>query len=277
MKSVAWGLLAAVVLAQPAAEREDWEPLFNGRTLDGWTVKLAHHDLGDNFGNTFRVENGVLRVSYDKYNEFGGRFGHLFHRRKLSHYRLRVEYRFHGEQAKGGPAWALLNSGVMFHAQAPDTMLKDQDFPISVETQFLAGGKTTMNVCTPGTEIYMKGVMVKAHCTNSTSKAHADGEWVTAEIAVLGGERIRHVIDGQVVLEYEKPLIGGGVVSGFDPAIKKDGAALTEGYIALQSESHPIEFRRVELLNLSGCMNSKAANYKSYYVHRDDARCVVTR
>jgi hypothetical protein len=53
-----------------------------------------------------------------------------------------------------------------------------------------------------------------------------------------------------VVLEYERPTIGGGVVNDFDPAVKKDGVVLSEGYIALQSESHPIEFRRVDVLVL---------------------------
>jgi hypothetical protein len=246
------GLLmaAGLAFAQPASDREKWEPLFNGRNLDGWVAKLAHHDLGDNFGDTFRVENGLLRVSYDKYQAFNRTFGHLFHRRKLSRYRLRIEYRFYGEQPKDGEAWARMNSGVMFHAQAPETMLKEQDFPISLEAQFLAGGKTTMNVCTPGTEIYQRGIIVKPHCSNSTSKPYQGSEWVAAEIEVLGAERIRHFADGQLVLEYERPTVGGGVVNNFDPAVKKDGTLLSEGYIALQSESHPIEFRRVDLLVL---------------------------
>lgn len=267
-------LTAGLVAGQPAASREDWEPIFNGKNLDGWVVKVAHHEVGDNFGDTFRVENGLLKVAYDKYPSFGTRFGHLFYRRKLSHFRLRVEYRFYGEQMKDGPAYARLNSGVMFHSQAPETILEEQDWPISVEAQLLAGGKTTMNVCTPGTEIHMKGVMVATHCTNSRSRVYRDDEWVTVELEVLGAERVRHTIDGQSVLEYEKPMIGGGVVSGFDPAIKKDGTVLTEGYIGLQSESQPVEFRRVELLSLSGCMNPKAANYRSYTVHRDDAQCI---
>jgi hypothetical protein len=188
-------------------------------------------------------------------------------------FRLLVEYRFYGEQIKDGPRYAKLNSGVMFHSQAPETILKDQDWPISVEAQFLAGGRTTMNVCTPGTEIHRNGEMVKAHCTNSTSKVYGNDEWVTVELEVLGSEHVRHRIGGQVVLEYERPMIGGGVANGFDPAVKKDGTVLEEGYIGLQSESQPVEFRRVELLNLSGCMNPKAKNYKSYYVHRDEATC----
>jgi hypothetical protein len=273
-------LCAFAAAAQPAADRKDWVPIFNGKNLDGWVVKLAHHEVGDNYGDTFRVENGVIKVSYDKYKDgvFGTRFGHLFWKEKLSHYIVRVEYRFVGEQTKDGPSYARLNSGIMIHSQAPETILKEQDWPISVEAQFIGNGatgnRTTLNVCTPGTEIYMKGEMVKAHCTNSTSKAYHNDEWVTTEVEVLGGEHVRHRIDGQVVLEYERPSIGGGVATGFDPAIKKDGTLLTEGYIGLQSESQPVEFRRVELLNLSGCMDPKAKNFKSYFVHRDDKRCV---
>ncbi len=272
---------AAALLVQAAprkADREQWEPIFNGKSLDGWIVKLAHHEVGDNFGDTFRVENGVIRVSYDRYPEFGTRFGHLFYRKKLSHFRLRMEYRFYGEQMKDGPNYAKLNSGVMFHSQAPETILKEQNWPISVEAQFLAGGRTTMNVCTPGTEIFQNGQMVKPHCINSTSKVYkGDEDWVAIELEVLGSEHVRHRVDGQLVLEYERPMIGGGVAAGFDPAIKKDGTVLADGYIALQSESQPVEFRRVELLNLSGCMNPKAKNYKSYYVHRDDAACALRK
>jgi hypothetical protein len=272
-------LLALVVVqsAAPAdwrrAPASDWQAIFNGRNLDGWVVKLAHHELGDNYAETFRVEDGVIRVMYDKYGDFGARFGHLFYKQELSHYVLALEYRFIGEQAKGGPGYARLNSGVMVHSQAPETILKDQDWPISVEAQFLAGGRTTMNVCTPGTEIFMKGEMVKAHCTNSTSRIYAKEEWVAVEVEVLGSERVRHIIGGETVLQYEKPMIGGGVANGFDPAIKKDGTVLARGYIGLQAESQPVEFRSVRLLNLSGCMNPASPAYRAYFVHRDDARC----
>jgi hypothetical protein len=258
-----------------SAPAADWQVIFNRRNLDGWVVKLAHHDLGDNYADTFRVDNEVIRVMYDKYGEFGTRFGHLFYKQRLSHYVLALEYRFFGEQVKGGPAYARLNSGVMVHSQAPETILKDQDWPISVEAQFLAGGRTTMNVCTPGTEIFMKGAMVKAHCTNSTSRIYGDDDWVAVEVEVLGSDRVRHIIAGQTVLQYEKPTIGGGVATGFDPAIKKDGTVLDDGYIGLQAESQPVEFRNIRLLNLSGCMNPDSPAYRSYFVHRDDARCTT--
>ncbi len=238
-------------------------------------MKFAHHEVGDNYADTFRVENGVIRVMYDKYGDFGARFGHLFYKQKLSHYVLALEYRFFGEQVKGGPSYAKLNSGVMVHSQAPETILKDQDWPISVEAQFLAGGRTTMNVCTPGTEIFMKGEMVKAHCTNATSKIYGNDEWVAVEVEVLGSERVRHLIDGQTVLQYEKPMIGGGVANGFDPAIKKDGTVLEAGYIGLQAESQPVEFRNIRLLDLSGCMKPESPAYRAYFVHRDDTRCTT--
>jgi hypothetical protein len=269
--------LLIVQSAAPADWRSappaDWQLIFNGRNLDGWVVKLAHHEAGDNYADTFRVENGVIRVMYDKYGDFGARFGHLFYKQAVSHYVLALEYRFFGDQAKGGPGYARLNSGVMVHSQAPETILKDQDWPISVEAQFLAGGRTTMNVCTPGTEIFMKGVMVKAHCTNSSSRIYGNDEWVAVEVEVLGSERVRHLIDGQTVLQYETPTIGGGVANGFDPAIKKDGTILERGYIGLQAESQPVEFRNVRLLNLSGCMNPASPAYRAYFVHRDDTRC----
>lgn len=277
MKLVLFALSVLTAFAQPAADRKDWVPIFNGKNLDGWTAKIAHHEVGDNFGDTFRVENGILKVSYDKYPEFGTRFGHLFWKDKLSHYIVRAEYRFVGQQMKDGPSYALLNSGIMIHSQAPQTILKEQDWPISIEAQLIGnpatGSRPTLNVCTPGTEIFQKGEMVKAHCTNSTSKAYHNDEWVAVEVEVHGAESVRHIIDGKVVLEYEKPMIGGGVANGYDPAIKKDGTVLTEGYLALQSESQPVEFRKVELLNLSGCMDSKAKNFKSYYVNRNDKSC----
>ena len=272
-------ILALLMLPQQApldwrtAPATDWQTLFNGRNLDGWVVKLAHHEVGDNYADTFRVENGAIRVMYDKYSEFGARFGHLYYKQKLSQYVLALEYRFFGEQMAGGPGYAKLNSGVMVHSQAPETILKDQDWPISVEAQFLAGNRTTMNVCTPGTEIEMKGAMMKAHCINSTSRLYNDDGWVAVEVEVLGSERVRHLIGGAVVLQYEHPTIGGGVATGFDPAIKKDGGVLSEGYIGLQAESQPVEFRNIRLLNLAGCMNPSSPAYRPYFVHRDDAKC----
>ena len=271
-------VMTGAAFSQKGAKPKDWVELFNGKNLDGWVIKIAGHEMGDNYGDTFRVRDGVIAVSYDQYKEFGARFSHLFYKQKLSHYRLAMEYRFLGEQMKDGPSYARLNSGVMVHSQAPETILKDQDWPISVEAQFLGNDgdlkRPTMNVCTPGTEIFMKGAMVKAHCTNSTSKIYGGSGWVSVEVEVLGSERVRHFVEGEQVLQYELPQIGGGVANRFDPAIKVDGKMLSEGYIALQSESHPVEFRNIRLLQLKGCMNSKAKNYKPYFVERDEAACV---
>src|SRR3954469_11227442 len=288
MPSVASGVVAFLILfttaalAQNGADRKDWIQLFNGKNLDGWVMKIAGYPLGENYGNTFRVENGLLKVSYDQYSEFGNRFGHIFYRkRKLSHYIVAAEYRLVGDRVKGGPEWAFRNNGIMFHCQAPETMGKDQDFPISIEAQLLggrnAGERSTANVCTPGTEIFRNGEMVKSHCLNSTSQSYRGDQWVRVEVEVHGSERVRHIIDGKTVLEYGNLQIGGGNVINFDPKVKKDGAPLTEGYIALQGESAPTEFRKVEILNLSGCMDPKASNFKSYFVHQDNATCKYTK
>lgn len=159
---------------------------------------------------------------------------------------------------KGGPSYAKLNSGVMFHSQAPESILKDQNWPVSVEAQFLAGGRTTMNVCTPGTEIFQKGVIVKPHCLNSWSKVYGNDEWVKVELEVLGYGRVRHWVNRELVLKYEQSTVGGGVALGLDPKYKVDGTKLDSGCIGLQSESQPVEFRNVELLDYSRCKDVKA-------------------
>jgi hypothetical protein len=278
-KLVAAGcLLLAPLFAQKAADRADWIQLFNGKDLTGWTPKITGYEAGDNFGNTFRVENGVLKVSYEKYDQFNSRFGHLFYKDMFSHYIIAVEYRFTGEQAKGGPAWAFRNSGIMIHGQPAETMGKDQDFPISIEVQLLGGDgtkpRTTSNLCTPGTNVEIGGKLITAHCTSAKSKTYHGDQWVRAEVVVLGDSVVKHILEGEVVLSYEKPQIGGGSVTNFKPEAKPDGKLLTEGSISLQSESHPVEFRKVELLNLMGCMDPKAKNYKSYFVQPDPAKCV---
>jgi len=287
MKRFADVLLLTLALA-PAAAADDaraagpddreWVRLFDGKSLDGWVPKITGYEVGVNLGDTFRVENGVLAVRYDRYDEFRGRFGHLFYKTPFSHYVLVVEYRFVGEQVKGGPDWGFRNSGAMIHGQPVETMRKDQDFPISIEVQLLGGrgdGKPrpTANLCTPGTNVVMDGTLVTTHCVDSTSRTFDGDQWVRVEVEVHGSGVITHKVDGETVLKYEKPQIGGGNVSGHDPAVKKDGQLLSSGSISLQSESHPVEFRKVELLNLVGCTDRKAKNWKSYYEESDPAAC----
>ena len=259
-------------------DKKEWTSLLNGKDLTGWMPKITGYEPGENFGDTFRVENGVLRVAYEKYDTFGGRFGHLFYETLFSHYVIAVEYRFVGEQAKDGPAWAFRNSGVMVHGQPVETMKKDQDFPISIEAQFLGGrgdgsARSTANLCTPGTNVVMNGQLETRHCINSSSKTFDGDQWVRVEVEVHGGGAIIHRVNGESVLRYEKAQIGGGNVAGHDPAVKRDGEILTSGSISLQAESHPIEFRKVELLNLAGCMDKKAKNYKSYFEKDEPSTC----
>lgn len=234
-------LLVAIPVAGASQHGDPWIQLFDGRSLEGWTVKIAGHDPGDNFGNTFRVENGLLKVGYEEYETFDGRFGHLFYKDQLSHYRLRVDYRFVGEQCHGAPEWAFRNSGIMVHGQPIETMGRDQEFPDSIEVQLLGGGgegsRPTANVCTPGTHIVLDGALDKRHCIESRSRTYHGDEWVTVEVEVRGNERIHHLVAGKTVLEYSRPQLD-------------DGTPLAGGTISLQAESHPVEFRKIELLRL---------------------------
>jgi len=236
--------------------------LFNGKDIKDWTPKIRHQAPGVNYANTFRVEDGLMKVRYDGYGEFNQQYGHIAYHKPFGYYVLRVTYRFVDEQAKGGEGWAWRNSGAMLHGQSPQTMTKDQDFPISIEGQFLGGdgtnARSTSNLCTPGTNVVMNDKLFTPHCISSTSKTFHGEQWVTADFVVLGDSLIQHVMNEEVVLSYTKPQIGGGNVESADPKEKTDGKALTSGYIYLQSESHPIDFKQVELYDLEAYKNNPA-------------------
>jgi hypothetical protein len=237
-----------------------WIKLFNGKDLKDWTVKIKDHPVNENFGNTFRVEDGLLKVRYDKYDEFREQFGHIFYKQKFSAYLLVIEYRVVGDQVKGGPGWAIRNSGAMLHSPAPETMELNQDFPISLECQLLGGNgkdpRHTANLCTPGTNVEMNNKLFTPHCIESKSKTYHGDQWVRVAALVLRDSIIHHIVEGDTVLVYSKPQYDGR-----DPWVKKaglkDGALIKEGFISLQSESHPIEFRKVELFDLEPYMDDQ--------------------
>jgi hypothetical protein len=241
--------------AQQKKSKDNWISLFNGKDINDWVAKMNHHETGDNFGKTFRVEDGIIKVRYDQYDQFNNQFGHLYYKRPFSYYHLVFEYRITGEWRKDAPEYTIKNSGVMFHSQDPHTMPKEQDWPISIEFQLLAGlddGKPrpTGNMCSPGTDVVFQGKIDPRHCINSTSKTYPAEEWVKGEIIVLGDSLITHIVNGDTVLQYSKPQIGGGVVNNYDPKMKQDGKLLSEGFIALQSEGQPVDFRNIRILDL---------------------------
>lgn len=226
----------------------EWVSLFNGKNLDGWKVKIKGHKFGENWKNTFRVKDGKMIVDYSEYDKFDSYFGHIFYKNPYTNYRMRLQYRFIGNQVEGGPGWAKRNSGVMIHCQDPETMEIDQDFPISLEVQLLGGiekgqKRSTGNLCTPGTHVYMNGELIKDHCINSSSDTYYGEEWVDMEIEVRADSIISHLINGKEVIRYTQPIIGGQ----FNNNSVWEGKELKGGYISLQSESHPIEFKNIQI------------------------------
>ncbi|SUZ67224.1 uncharacterized protein METZ01_LOCUS20078 [marine metagenome] len=233
---------------------EEWIQLFNGENLDNWQVKFTGQELGANYRETFRVENSLLTVSYENWNNFNGEFGHLFYDQVFSHYLLRVEYRFIGEQVSNGPGWAYRNNGLMLHSQNPASMSLDQEFPVSIEVQLLGGNgmdlRTTANICTPGTNMVMNGELITRHCTNSNSGTFHGDQWVTVEMEIHGSNNLIHRINGQEVFSLQEIQLDATDLDA--QALLEKGAPVTlkEGYVALQAESHPTQFRKIELLPL---------------------------
>jgi hypothetical protein len=235
-----------------AAER-GWVTLFNGRNLDGWTPKFAGRPLGENFRNTFRVEDGILKVSYDQYPAFDQKYGHLFSNLVYSHYVLRLEYRFEGERMADAPDYVNLNSGVMIHSQTPQSMKMEQAFPASLEFQFLAdegkGRRSTGNLCTPGTHVEIQGELVTQHIVESSAPTFPADEWVKVEVEVRGSEEVVHRVNGVEVLRYQKPQLDPKNALAPASNLLEAGADrfIRHGHIALQAEGQPVWFRNIEL------------------------------
>lgn len=239
---------------KPVDESSDWIQLLSTDNLDDWTVKITNYEVGDNYANTFSMEDGILKIRYDEeaYPTFENRFGHLFYKDTYSHYLLRLEYRFVGEQAIGAPSWAFRNSGIMFHGQSPESMALDQDFPVSIEYQLLGSDSTreqvTGSVCTPGTNIVIGGELILDHCTQSSSDTYMDDQWVTAELEVRGSEIVKHIINGDTVMVYGQPQLDEREQYYQKMLELNNGEKLlTRGTISLQSEGHPCDFRNVEI------------------------------
>jgi len=245
-------LVASCRTRSAGPDQEEWIRLFNGKDLTGWDIKIKGSPLNVNYNNTFRVEDGIMKVRYDEYEKFNSEYGHIFYNQPFSKYKLKIEYRFVGDQVLGGQGWAFRNSGVMLHSQSAASMELNQDFPVSVEAQFLGGNgvdeRSTLNVCTPGTHIVMNDSLITTHCISSRSKTYHGDVWVSCELVVYGDSIIHHIVEGDTVLTYSKPQVGGTNKPKDYPV--PDGTLLKEGFICLQAESHPVEFRKVELLNL---------------------------
>lgn len=228
-----------------------WVTLFNGKDLSNWTPKIVGHKLGENFGNTFRVENGILSTRYDAYDSFNNRFGALYYNKKFTNYRLKVEYRFVGNTAPGAPSWGFRDGGIQYHCQDPATLDINQPFPICLEYNLLGGNgkdeRPSGEICANGIFVEISGNRNTKYCTQPTVKKTMHGDqWVTAEIDVHDG-KIKHYINGEEILEFENPrfdstnkLAKQFIINGND--------LVKDGYISLQSNSHPMDFRKIEIM-----------------------------
>ncbi|MEL6653312.1 MAG: DUF1080 domain-containing protein [Bacteroidota bacterium] len=270
-------------------DQEDWLSLFNGQDLSGWEIKITGHPLYENYLNTFVVEDSMIRISYAEYDSFGTNFGHMYYERPFSYYRLQFEYRFQGEQTPGGAVWNNRNSGVMLHSQSAADQGPDQHFPISIELQLLGGlgegERNTANLCTPGTMVLMGDTINRQHCISSHSKTYDGDQWVSVEAVVLGDSVVHHIVEGDTVLTYMQPMLDSAFISGsaytWEAAGVPNGESWTTrgeeklkgGYIALQAESHGIDFRNLRLLELEGCMDAASPNYRTYFVKHKAEAC----
>lgn len=227
-----------------------WVSLFNGKDLEGWQVKIAGYPLGENFGNTFRVEDGVLSIRYNQYDSFRNRFGALYFNKEFTNYRLRVEYRFVGETTPGAPSWGFRDGGIQYHTQPAASVGLQQQFPVCLEYNLHGGNgredRPVGQICTPGTKVEIGGQRAANFCTPPAVKRTFHGDqWVSAEIEVRNGV-FTHFVNGEQILQFSNPrfdtahAIGKTLILNGDDRVKS-------GYISLQSNSHPMDFRKIEI------------------------------
>ncbi len=247
-------LLQSCVSKKVSVEQRDtkkWVSLFNGKNLDNWKPKIAGYKLGENFGNTFRVENGILSTRYDKYDSFNNRFGALYYDKKFTNYRLKVEYRFVGSLTPGAPSWGFRDGGIQYYCQSPATVGLDQPFPVCLEYNLHGGNgkeeRPTGEICVSGMFVEINAKRNESNCTPPTVKRTFHGDqWVTAEIDIHDG-KITHFVNGEQIIQFENPTfdsthpVAKNFIIGGSDVVK-------EGYISLQSNSHPMDFRRVEIM-----------------------------
>jgi len=243
---------SALLSFDAAPSKSSWKPIFNGKDLNGWKIKIAGFPVGENFGNTFRVENAILSIRYDQYGEnFNNRFGALYFDRKLKNFRLKLEYRFVGETAPGAPVWGFRDSGIQYLGQDPATVELNQQFPVCVEFNLHGGNgkeeRPTGELCTPGTTIEIKGKKNENFCTVPEVKRTFHGDqWVTAEIQITDG-KVTHFANGEEIMHGGNARYDAKHEFG-KKFIQQNAGILTEGFVSLQSNSHPIDFRKIEIL-----------------------------
>lgn len=228
-----------------------WISLFNGKNLDNWKPKIVGYKLGENFGNTFRVEDGMLSIRYDKYDSFRNRFGSLYFDKKFTNYRLKVEYRFVGNTTVGAPTWGYKDGGIQYHCQPPNTVALNQSFPICLEYNLHGGNgkedRPTGEICANGMFVEINGKRNISYCTLPTVKRTFNGdEWITAEIEVNKG-KITHFVNGEQIMQFDNPKFDSSNAIAEAFIINKNNT-VKDGYISLQSNSHPMDFRKVEIM-----------------------------
>lgn len=230
----------------PEIKAAKWVTLFNGKNIDNWTPKISGYKLGENFGNTFRVHNGILSTRYDAYDSFDNRFGALFYNKKFTNYRLKVEYRFVGKLTPGAPQWGFKDGGIQYHCQPPASMGLNQQFPVCLEYNLL-GARPTGEICVSGIIVTVNGKNNTSNCTPpSVKKTFENEEWVTAEIEVRDG-KFTHFVNGEKILEFENPRFDSTNAQA-RKFITTRNDLVKDGYISLQSNSHPMDFRKIEIM-----------------------------
>lgn len=260
------------VQAAPSAS-QGWRPLFDGKSLAGWTTYLAKPHASVQIPGEPRNTKGeyvapigehrdptqvftVVTLEGEKVIRISGEiFGAITTTESFSNYRLRLEMRW-GEK-KWEPRLKLRrDSGLLYHAHGPQGA--EGAWMKSIETQiqehdcgdlWTVGAQATARSVPMGEkdrvydangEPFVFGIPKQLRrCIKEADYEKPHGQWNEIEV-VCFGDRSWHLVNGKVVLRLT------------DLRSRLDGvlAPLQEGQIQIQSEGAELYVRKVEILPL---------------------------
>ena len=184
--------------------------LWNGHNFAGWKLYITDDTV--DVADVWSIKEGVIHCA-------GQPDGYMRTKRKFRDYRLHLEWRWPEEPT---------NSGVLLHASGPD-----QIWPKCIECQLKSGSAGDL-VLIGGTGITVDGEDKQdvekpfvAIPKKEQSSEKSAGQWNTYEI-YCWKDTIRCYVNGIPQNEASK-------------------ATTTKGWICLQSEGSPIEFRNIYL------------------------------
>jgi hypothetical protein len=219
-------VLAMLLILASAARAGEYRDIFDGKSLDGWVVEGTAKD---------KMGRMMWSVSDGRIVCLGEGFGFLrYDRREFSDFTLRVEYRF--IPASGGKPPANSGLGIRTGRFDPARSRETRPSYAAFEVQLLDDAGRPPSAHGTGSLYRYK--------SPTANPARPAPEWNIIEVA-CAGPRIAIRLNGRAILEADQSELADVKTKPSAAPAPKDKPRA--GYVALQSHSGRVEFRKVQI------------------------------